>query len=184
MEGPATFDHLGPAPASPGLPRSRGDCGGGGSDQPRSPAGSLPRHAGQYAGGVRGHATLLHKTPLPVVCTYQGAGVIPRDLLSCFAGRVGLSHNQPGDNLLDAADAIVTIGFNPIEYDPVLWNHGKKRTIIHIDSTLAEMDVDYWPTVELIGDTAATVTGLAGQLAPRPALNEIAELGAPAGRLR
>ncbi len=72
----------------------------------------------------------------------------------------------------------MTIGFNPIEYDPILWNHGKKRTIIHIDSTLAEMDVDYWPTVELVGDTVATVTALAAQLAPRPALNQIAELGA------
>jgi len=122
--------------------------------------------------------SLLRKTPLPVVCTYQGAGVVPRDLLSCFAGRVGLSHNQPGDRLLDAADVVVTIGFDPIEYDPVLWNKGKKRPIIHIDCTPAEMDVDYWPTIELIGDTAAIVSAFAAQLSPRAVLAEVAELGA------
>ncbi len=122
--------------------------------------------------------SLLRKTPLPVVCTYQGAGVVPRDLLSCFAGRVGLSHNQPGDRLLDAADVVVTIGFDPIEYDPVLWNKGKKRPIIHIDCTPAEMDVDYWPTIELIGDAAAIVSAIAAQLSPRAVLADIAELGA------
>ncbi len=104
-----------------------------------------------------------------------------RDLLPCFAGRIGLTHNQPGDQVLDAADVVVTIGFNPIEYDPVLWNRGKRRPLIHIDSTPAEMDIAYWPTVELIGDTAATIAALAGQLAPQTALKDIAQLG-DAGR--
>jgi acetolactate synthase-1/2/3 large subunit len=121
---------------------------------------------------------LLHKVPLPVVCTYQGAGVVPRDLLPCFAGRVGLSHNQPGDQLLDAADLVVTVGFDPIEYSPGMWNQGKKRPILHIDNTPAEMDSDYWPAVELIGDTAATITALAAQLVPQANLKDIAELGA------
>jgi acetolactate synthase-1/2/3 large subunit len=130
------------------------------------------------AESVRG---LLRKAPLPVVCTYQGAGIVPSDLLHCFAGRVGLSHNQPGDRLLDAADIVVTVGFDPIEYDPVMWNKGKKRPIVHVDCTPAEVDADYWPAVELIGDTAATVTALAAGLAPQVSLQGIAELDA-AGR--
>jgi acetolactate synthase-1/2/3 large subunit len=121
---------------------------------------------------------LLRNTPLPVICTYQGAGVVPRDLLPCFAGRVGLSHNQPGDRLLDAADVVVTVGFDPIEYDPVLWNKGKKRPLIHIDCTPAEMDVDYWPAIELIGDTVAAIAALASQLSPHADLAAIPELGA------
>ena len=64
----------------------------------------------------------------------RGPASIPRDLLPCFAGRVGLSHNQPGDQLLDAADLVVTVGFDPIEYDPVIWNRGKTRPIVHIDT--------------------------------------------------
>lgn len=129
----------------------------------------------QAAAAVR---ALLKQSLLPVVCTYQGAGVIPKDLLSCFAGRVGLSHNQPGDRLLDAADVVVTIGFDPIEYDPGIWNRAKRRTIIHIDLVRAEMDVDYWPSVELVGDISATLGTLARQLAPQTSIDRIAELGA------
>jgi acetolactate synthase-1/2/3 large subunit len=126
---------------------------------------------------------LLRKTPLPVVCTYQGAGVLPRDLLGCFAGRVGLSHNQPGDQLLDAADVVVTIGYDPIEYDPVVWNRDKKRPVVHIDRAPADIDVDYWPAVELIGDTAAAVTALSEKLQPQAALANIKELGAASREL-
>src|SRR5579863_9566546 len=42
---------------------------------------------------------LLARTKLPVICTYQGAGVVPRDHFDCFGGRVGLFHNQPADKL-------------------------------------------------------------------------------------
>lgn len=110
---------------------------------------------------------LLHAYALPTICTYQGAGVISRDLLDCFAGRIGLFHNQPSDELLDAADLVIAVGYNPIEYDPYLWNKGQARPIIHIDHILATIDRDYRPTVELYGDIAATVTALAGVLAPR-----------------
>ena len=106
---------------------------------------------------------------------------MPRDRLSCFAGRVGLSHNQPGDRLLDAADVVVTVG-DPIEYDPVMWNKGKKRAVVHIDSTPAEMDADYWPAVELIGETAATVTAAQPHSSrPQATLKDCASWGPPAG---
>jgi len=120
---------------------------------------------------------LLHAYALPTVCTYQGAGVISHDLLDCFAGRVGLFHNQPSDELLDAADLVITVGYNPIEYDPYLWNKGRRRTIIHIDHILAAIDRDYRPTVELYGDIAATVTALARVLAPRADLTAHPLLG-------
>ena len=179
MEAPAPYEHPGPAPRPRlGVPDPTAIAEAAALvNRARLPVLYLGMLASvqQVAEAVRG---LLRKTPLPVICTYQGAGVVPRDLLSCFAGRVGLSHNQPGDRLLDAADVVVTVGFNPIEYDPVLWNKGKKRPIIHLDCTPAEMDVDYWPAIELIGDTAAAVTALAGQLSPQAVLADIAELGA------
>jgi acetolactate synthase-1/2/3 large subunit len=110
---------------------------------------------------------LLRAHRLPTVCTYQGAGVVPRELLDCFAGRIGLFHNQPSDRLLDDADLVITVGYNPIEYDPGLWNRGKPRAIVHIDHVLAAIDQDYRPTVELLGDIAATVGLLSGRLSPR-----------------
>ncbi|WP_165224714.1 acetolactate synthase AlsS [Aquisphaera insulae] len=113
---------------------------------------------------------LLKAVPLPVACTFQGAGVVARDLLSCFAGRVGLFHNTPADGVLDAADVVVTVGFNPIEYDPSAWNHGARRPIVHLDVIPAEIDADYRPAVEVIGDIADSLDALAPLLrsAPRP----------------
>jgi acetolactate synthase I/II/III large subunit len=110
---------------------------------------------------------LLAKTKLSVVCTYQGAGVVPRELFDRFGGRIGLFHNQPADKLLDAADVVVTVGYNPIEYEPGLWNKGRKRRLIHIDAVPADIDKDYRPQVELTGDIAATLHALAAQVEPK-----------------
>jgi len=110
---------------------------------------------------------LLAKTRLSVVCTYQGAGVVPRELFDRFGGRIGLFHNQPADRLLDAADTVVTVGYNPIEYEPGLWNKGRKRRLIHIDAVPADIDKDYRPQVELTGDIAATLHALAAQVEPK-----------------
>jgi acetolactate synthase-1/2/3 large subunit len=107
---------------------------------------------------------LLAKTKLPVVCTYQGAGVVPRELFQCFAGRIGLFHNQPGDRLLDAADLVIAAGYNPVEYEPGLWNKGRKGKLIHVDIAPADIDKDYRPDLELTGDVAATLTALAAQV--------------------
>jgi acetolactate synthase-1/2/3 large subunit len=104
---------------------------------------------------------LLAQTKLPVVCTYQGAGVVPRELFGSFGGRVGLFHNQPADQLLDAADLVITVGYNPVEYEPALWNRGRTRHLVHIDVTGADVDKDYRPHLELTGDIAATLRALA-----------------------
>jgi acetolactate synthase I/II/III large subunit len=123
---------------------------------------------------------LLTKTQLPVVCTYQGAGVVTRELFDGFAGRVGLFHNQPADQLLDAADVVVAVGYNPVGYEPGLWNKGRQRHLVHIDAVYADVDKDYRPQLELTGDIAATLRALAAQVerhtpsADAPLLSEIA----------
>jgi acetolactate synthase-1/2/3 large subunit len=110
---------------------------------------------------------LVGRTKLPVVCTYQGAGVISQELFDCFGGRVGLFHNQPGDKLLDAADVVITIGYDPVEYDPSLWSHGFKRDIIHVDVLPSDIDKDYKPAIELTGSISATLDALTNQVTPR-----------------
>jgi acetolactate synthase-1/2/3 large subunit len=113
------------------------------------------------ADSIRG---LLARTKLPVVSTYQGAGIVPRELFDRFGGRIGLFHTQPADKLLDAADVVVTIGYDPIEYEPALWNRGKRHSVVHIDSIPADIDRDYRPQLELTGNIAATVRLLANDL--------------------
>lgn len=108
---------------------------------------------------------LLVATDLPVVETFQAAGVVSRELEDHFVGRVGLFRNQPGDVLLDHADVLVTVGYDPVEYDPQLWNTDPKRTLIHVDELPADIDNYYQPTLELRGDIAATLIALTRELA-------------------
>jgi acetolactate synthase-1/2/3 large subunit len=103
---------------------------------------------------------LLAVADLPVVQTFQAAGVVSRELEDHFVGRVGLFRNQPGDVLISHADVLVTVGFDPVEYDPRLWNTDPTRKVVHIDEVPADLDNHYQPTLELRGDIAATLTEL------------------------
>jgi acetolactate synthase-1/2/3 large subunit len=122
--------------------------------------------------GVRGAApeaceavrALVSATELPVVETFQGAGVISRDLESHYLGRVGLFRNQPGDILVSQADVLITVGYDAVEYDPGLWNDDPARTVVHIDSLPAGIDNHYQPESELLGNIAHTLAELTGLL--------------------
>ncbi|REG52206.1 acetolactate synthase large subunit [Paraburkholderia sp. BL6669N2] len=104
------------------------------------------------------------QTGVAVTGTYQAAGAIDAAQFARFAGRVGLWNNQPGDQLLDQADAIVTVGYSPVEYDPPLWNKNERRPLVHIDVMPADADRHYRPAVELVGDIARTLELLAAEL--------------------
>ncbi len=103
---------------------------------------------------------LLRQTKLPTISTYQAAGVVSRELFPCFAGRVGLFFNQPGDMLLKNADLILTVGYNPVEYDPEIWNSSNNKTIIHLDTRPSEIHYTYQPDIELSGSISANIKQL------------------------
>ena len=83
----------------------------------------------------------MRKTGIPAVGTFQSAGTVSSDLFRSFAGRVGQLDNSPGDELLAKADVIVAIGYDPVEYDPSIWNHLRSARLIHIDVNRADIDV-------------------------------------------
>jgi acetolactate synthase-1/2/3 large subunit len=120
----------------------------------------------QSAAAVLG---LLDRARVAVASTYQAAGVVSRNHLDCFAGRVGLFHNQPADRVLDGADLVLAIGYDPVEYDPALWNKARRRTLVHVDRVACNADRNFRPDVELIGDIAATLQALTARLARRRA---------------
>jgi acetolactate synthase-1/2/3 large subunit len=66
--------------------------------------------------------------------------------------------------LLDAADLVITVGYDPVEYWPPLWNATSNRKIVHIDVLPADLDNSYQPYVELLGDIAATLQALTPQI--------------------
>ncbi|EFR44601.1 acetolactate synthase AlsS [Streptococcus pseudoporcinus] len=101
---------------------------------------------------------LLDSVKLPVVETFQGAGIVSRELEDeTFFGRVGLFRNQPGDMLLKKSDLVIAVGYDPIEYEARNWNAEISTRVIVIDVAQAEIDTYFQPERELIGDIAETM---------------------------
>src|ERR1700728_2848321 len=103
---------------------------------------------------------LLRTSTLTVVGTFQAAGAVSQQELPYFGGRGGQLANQPADALLDSGDVVITIGYDAVEYWPSQWNEGKDRPIIHIDVTPANIENDYSPAIELIGNIEETLSAL------------------------
>lgn len=108
--------------------------------------------------------SLVAATGLPVVETFQAAGVISRDLEEHYHGRIGLFRNQPGDVVVAHSDLLITVGYDAVEYDPALWNSDPTRPIVHIDAVVAQIDAHYQPVLELCGAIPATLDALTAGL--------------------
>ena len=121
--------------------------------------GVLRRNA---ATDLRAFAQGLH---VPVAVTFMGKGAIDdRSHLSLMA--VGL---QARDHVLsgfDRADLVISVGYDLVEYAPSRWNPDGRKRIIHIDTQPAEIDADYQPEVELIGDIDGTLRRLLAAVLP------------------
>jgi acetolactate synthase I/II/III large subunit len=102
----------------------------------------------------------MRKTGIPTVGTFQAAGAVSADLFETFAGRIGQLSNSPGDELLASADVIITVGYDPVEYDPSIWNRSRAAKLIHLDANRADIDNFYVPVVEVLGDVAASLFAL------------------------
>jgi acetolactate synthase I/II/III large subunit len=111
---------------------------------------------------LRAFARGLH---VPVAVTFMGKGAVDdRSHLSLMA--VGL---QARDHVLtgfDRADLVISVGYDPVEYAPGRWNPGGTKQVVHIDTTPAEVDTSYRPSVELIGDIDGSLRRLLDALLP------------------
>jgi acetolactate synthase I/II/III large subunit len=115
----------------------------------------------------------IRKSGIPVVGTFQAAGAVSADLFKRFAGRVGQLDNTPGDELLASADVIIAVGYDPVEYDPSIWNRSRNAKIVHVDSTRADVDNFYSPAVEVLGDIAASLSALVELMRPVVLMPEV-----------
>ena len=104
---------------------------------------------------------LLSDYLLPVVETYQAAGVVSRDLeQQSYFGRIGLFRNQVGDQLLQQSDLVIAVGYDPIEYEPRNWNKEGNLRIVNLDTLPAQIDNHYTPIMQLVGNIAISLTEL------------------------
>ncbi len=62
----------------------------------------------------------------------------------------------------DKADLIIAVGYDPVEYAPKFWNPERKKSIVHIDFTPAEVDSFYQPAVEVVADVREAIELLGG----------------------
>lgn len=95
---------------------------------------------------------LLQRFALPVVETFQGAGIISRELEQNYFGRVGLFRNQIGDTLLKESDLVITVGYDPVEYEARIWNVDRTGEVISLDSSAPEISSDYQPDLIIQAD--------------------------------
>ena len=92
---------------------------------------------------------------LGVATTFMGKGCVPRHSeQSLFT--IGLQAKDIVSCAVDAADLVVTVGYDMVEYHPRLWNTEPKR-IVHLDFLPAEVDDYYRVDVEVVGDLAHTL---------------------------
>jgi acetolactate synthase-1/2/3 large subunit len=95
-------------------------------------------------------------TGIGVLSTFMGKGALPRSSPQCLY-TVGLQAKDITSCAIDAADLVIAIGYDLVEYHPRLWNPKCDRRIIHIDFLPAEIDEHYRPEVEIVGDIAHTL---------------------------
>ncbi len=116
-------------------------------------------------GAIRGHAAralraFVHNTGIPVAETFMAKGLVDYEDPKAL-GTVGLQARDYEMAGFDDADLVIAIGYDLVEHSPKHWNPRRDKQIIVIDSIAAEVDQNFVPDVELIGDIAHVLARLA-----------------------
>ena len=99
------------------------------------------------------------RTKIGAMSTFMAKGCVDVDSEQCMF-TIGLGSRDRMSYLIDQADVVITFGFDMVEYHPKLWNPNCDKKIIHADFLPAEIDQNYHPQIELIGDLAHTLEEL------------------------
>ncbi|MFZ5863789.1 MAG: acetolactate synthase large subunit [Nitrospirota bacterium] len=119
-------------------------------------------------GVIRGGASaelvaFAEKTAIPVANTFMAKGAVPADhSLSLLS--IGLQAKDFVSCGFDAADLIMTVGYDHVEYAPYHWNPNGDKPIVHVDFTPAETDAMYQPDVEVVSDVREALELLCGEV--------------------
>jgi len=113
---------------------------------------------GQASGELR---ALSRSHGIPVVHTFMAKGSMPYDDDLCLLS-AGLQARDYVSYGFEKADLIIAVGYDPVEYAPKFWNPERKKSIVHVDFTPAEVDSYYQPAVEVVADVREALELLNG----------------------
>lgn len=110
-------------------------------------------------------AAFAQKLNIPVTNTFMAKGVVPFGHPMAL-GSAGLQSQDYVNFGFEHADAIICVGYDLVEYHPRLWHPTRDRTIVHIDSSPAEVDAHYPVCVGVVGDIKHSLDRIAQQAKP------------------
>jgi acetolactate synthase-1/2/3 large subunit len=90
-------------------------------------------------------------TGISVAETFMAKGLLDYQDPNAL-GTVGLQSRDYALAGFEDADVVIAIGYDLVEHAPVHWNPKRDKKIIVIDTVAPEVDANYVPEVELIGD--------------------------------
>ncbi len=91
------------------------------------------------------------KLNIPTATTFMAKGVMPSSH-PLSLGAIGLKGKDYVSFGFEAADLIICIGVDMVEYHPELWNPNMDKKILHIDLRPAEVDEHYILECGILGD--------------------------------
>lgn len=119
-------------------------------------------------GCVRGLASealkrFVDATGIFAATTFMGKGALSDKHEKCLFS-LGLGHRDVITEALEAADLMICIGYDMVEWHPEKWNIGAKKKIIHIDTDVAEVDKKYIVSVDMKCDISEALHELADRV--------------------
>ena len=98
---------------------------------------------------------------IPAANTFMSKGVMgyKNPLARLTVGLQNRDYEMCG---LADADLVIAVGYDLVEFSPRLWNPGRHKRIIHIDTLPAEVDEYYQPDVEIVSEIGEALKALAG----------------------
>jgi acetolactate synthase-1/2/3 large subunit len=116
-------------------------------------------------GAAEALADMTHRTHIYAANTFMGKGALSARDEHCLYC-VGLGARDIVIQAFDEANLVICAGYDMVEWHPERWNTGRPKLIVHIDTQPAEVDQDYDPDVEIVGDIRVILEAINGRLGP------------------
>lgn len=123
----------------------------------------LAGHGAARADATKALVRFSEEFGVQVANTFHGKGVMPDDHPNSI-GTLGFMRHDYVNFGFDHADAVIAVGYELQEFDPVRINPQGDKKIIHIHRFPAEVDAHYSVDVGIIGDISDSLNALTDAL--------------------